>query len=80
MELTLGQPISKAFSVLYFLVKYVVSFDLLKAILEPKSRDYVREGGVDFSPLEFGGLEKKTERETDNLLLMPPNHNPNCSL
>ena len=36
-------------------------------------RDYVRGGAEGaLAPPEFGGLEKRTERETDNLLLIAP--------
>ena len=43
------------------------------------NRDYVR-GGTEgaLAPTEFGDSEKRTERETDNLLLIAPrNQNPN---
>ena len=37
------------------------------------SRDYVRRGAEGaLAPPEFGGLERRTERETDNLLLLAP--------
>jgi len=39
----------------------------------PKYRDYVRGGSEGaLAPPEFGGSEKRTERETDNLLLLAP--------
>ena len=37
------------------------------------SRDYVRGGAEGaLAPPEFGGSERRTERETDNLLLLAP--------
>ena len=42
--------------------------------------DYVRGGGAEgaLAPPELGGSLKRTERETDNLLLIAPrNQNPN---
>ena len=36
-------------------------------------RDYVRGGAEGaLAPPEFGGSERRTERETDNLLLLAP--------
>ena len=47
-------------------------------------RDYVRGWGAEgaLAPPEFGGSEKRTERETENLLLLAPprNQNPNVVL
>ena len=37
------------------------------------NRDYVRGGAEGaLAPPEFGGSERRTERETDNLLLLAP--------
>ena len=39
----------------------------------PQLRDYVRGGSEGaLAPPEFGGSERRTERETDNLLLLAP--------
>ena len=45
-----------------------------------KCRDYVRGGSEGaLAPPEFGGSGKRTERETDNLLIIAPpkKQNPN---
>ena len=40
---------------------------------KPKFRDYVRGGAEGaLAPPEFEGSERRTERETDNLLLLAP--------
>ena len=42
-------------------------------LVQFKLRDYVRRGAEGaLAPPEFGGSEKRTERETDNRLLIAP--------
>ena len=47
---------------------------LIKVLFNKKqSRDYVRGGSEGaLAPPEFGGSGKRTERETDNLLIIAP--------
>ena len=49
------------------------------SVFFPIFRDYFRGGSEGaLAPPEFGGSEKRTEGETDNVLLIAPrNQNPN---
>ena len=60
---------------LHYLIAPAISLFSPNVFFSPshKSRDYVR-GGAEGAlvPPEFGGSERRTERETDNLLLLAP--------